>query len=253
VLLEEYLNQLLSKQNLYNCPLLLEFIQMEKEHFMLLSKCPTHIGHKSDTNLKTYLPKKKSYDDLIQMKKANSDENKVDNYFYDEFTKKEEKIELINEFLMDLEKNEEDKCSNINKFWVYLTKKWPTFTKEEIMKLFYGDGNSLKGLLFHCGKVSENSIGSQSCLDLLSKLIRYDYNPDCEKFLAVIKMGRLENIKRMKLEFHLKSAKNSVLQNCFAILKEVINKERGIDLSKILNDVTAENKFTNWIGFKDAL
>jgi hypothetical protein len=253
VALEGYLNQVMTKHNLITFPLIMEFIEMEKEMFMLLSKCPTQIERHSDKRLSPLIPKRKSSDDLVQVKKANSNDCKIDENFLYEFNNEKEKLDVINDFLKDLEKKEEDKCSFIHKFWTYLTKKWPSYSKEEIMKLYYGDGNSLKGLLFHCGKISENSLGSQSCLDLLNKLIRYEYNPDCEKFLGVLKMGRLESLKKIKLEFHLKSSKNSVKQNSINIIKEVLNKERGLDLHKILSDEIAENKFLNWTGFESAL
>ncbi len=252
ITLEDYLNQLLSKQNLLSFPNIMQFIEREKELFMLLHKTPTHVEIQGNTSPR--LMKTKSFVDFIQQKKGNLLESRMDNNIFSTNQKNEnETLELINNFLRDLEKKEEDKCSNINKFWVYITKKWPFFTKEVIMKLFYGDGYRLKGLLFHCGKITENSLGSQSCLDLVNKLIRYDYNPDCEKFLAVLKMGRLESIRKMRLESHLKSSKNSVRQNCFNIIKEVLNKERGLDLNKILDDETAESKFNNWIDFKEVL
>ena len=254
IALEDYLNQLLSKHNLYAFPAIMEFIGMEKELFMLLVKCPSQIEQCCSYKDVKLISKNKSFENLIQMKKANSNENKVDDSFYYEFNKDEsEKLELIDNFLRGLELSNENKCSVVHEFWVYLTKKWPIFLKEEIMKLYYGDGNNLKGLLFHCGKVSENSLGAQSCLELLNKLIRCEYNPDCEKFLAVLKMGRLESLRKMRLEYHLKSRKNSVVLNCYNIIKEVVNRERGIDLSNFLNDEIAENKFLNWMGFKDSL
>ena len=57
----------------------------------------------------------------------------------------------------------------------------------------------------------------------------------------------------MKLEFHLKSLKNSVKENCFTILNAIINIDRGVELSKILNDENAETKYNNWMGFMDVL
>jgi hypothetical protein len=241
VLFEEYLNELLSKTNLWNFPVLMEFIEMNKELLILHSKSSTHIQNKSTKEI--ILKKKTSFQNLPNRISFLSGFNKT----------QKDNLDLIDDFLRNLENIEENKCSNVSKFWLFLTNSWPKFTKEEIMKLFYGDGINLSGLLSHCGKLSQNSIGSQSCLDLLCKLIKYEYNPHCETFLAVLKMGRLECFKRMKLEFHLKSLKNSVKENCFTILNAIINIDTGVELSKILNDENAEAKYNNWMGFMDVL
>jgi len=245
VLLEEYLNHLLSRYNIMTFPEIMDFIEMDKELFLLLSKSPSEIESKREKSRS--LIKNKSHEFI----KANSSENKMKSSFYKDLYQCElGNEEHIEKFLRKLEESEEETSQSVNAFWKALTRNWPSFDKEDVMKLFFGNGNDLKGLFYHCGRIKENYFGAESCLNLLYKLLQFDYNPDCEKFVACLRMSRLDNIKKIKLEEHLKCAKENVVQSCLKVLKEILNKERGYDLRTILSDEIAEKKFSDLTEFQ---
>jgi len=57
----------------------------------------------------------------------------------------------------------------------------------------------------------------------------------------------------MKLEFHVKNTKDSVVQCSYNILKEIVNNERGLELNLILDDILLERKYLEWVDFRDSL
>ena len=80
----------------------------------------------------------------------------------------------IKEMQDERKENDEEISNKIDQFWKTIRKDWPNFQKCDILKLFYGNGTHLKGLFSHCGdNLEKNSLGSENCLNLLSKLI-YD-------------------------------------------------------------------------------
>jgi len=214
VKLEEYLNQLLSTYNLMAFPEIMNFIEMTRELFTLLTKSPSEIETKRDKSRS--MVKTRSYE-LI---KANSTENKIHSSFYKDFYRNDsDDDEQIDKFLRKLEEAEDNTSETVDTFWKKLTKKWPVLGREDVMKLFFGNGNDLKGLLEHCGRIKENYFGAESCLWLLNKFLQFEFNPDCEKFVGVMKMARIENIRKMRLQEHLRSKKGKRYSKFFEYFK----------------------------------
>ena len=80
-------------------------------------------------------------------------------------------------------------------------------SKNEIYKLFFGTKSPeiKNGLIYHCGRVRQNILGAQACLNLLANLLDYEKNPECENYLVIFKMFHFGNIDQINLENHLKS------------------------------------------------
>lgn len=62
-------------------------------------------------------------------------------------------------------------------------------------------------------------------MDFLTKLIDYEFNPDCENFVALMKSSKADFLSLMKISEHLKSPKNYVVMNCFKLLKTLFYED----------------------------
>jgi len=227
-LLEVYLKYVLNNLNLINFPNLLSFIEIEKDELALLLRRPSSV----QSSLNTRPRKSKSFTILHE------------NFFFGE---ENSPLDVIENFLNNLEQKYEEKSKIVHNFWEYLKKQtnWPCFKREDILKLFFGNGTTLNGLLYHCGKVEENNYGADECIHLVANLLRYEFNPECEYYINVLKMTRMDHLASMNLESHLKSKKNN--QDCFTILSVVLNEEKGINLKKVTQNHEIEEQFKIWI------
>jgi PX domain len=187
---------------------------------------------------------------------------------------------VIEEFLRNLQFKYENKIDIIKTFEQFLKSKknWPTFKLDELSKLFYGDlvtdnntiigtnptnNNSfigsressvekndipLKGLIYHIGSREENLLGSEACLEFLGKLINFEFNPECEAYIYMLKITKIDQLNNMRLLEHINSGKHSIMLVVFSILKAILIEDKAylIKLKKLINDENIINKFLNW-------
>ena len=167
---------------------------------------------------------------------------------------KEKNSNLIDMFLYNLEENDEEISEKISIFWDKLRKNWPNFEMNDILKLFYGNGSNLKGLFSHCGDNLENNfLGAEKCLNFLNKLIMFDYNPFCEKFISCLKMGNLDHIKKLNLNNHIQNNKILVTEDCFNLINNLVNYDiNGKDLRSILY-IEYEDKYKHWLEMREKM
>jgi hypothetical protein len=232
-LLEQYLNFILNKLYLNEFPIILEFINIEKEELTVLLRSCSSEEVKKD-NRGRYKPRRSR--SFIELKDD----------FFKNLEESNNPILVLEEFLNDLEEKSEEKCIIINNFWGYLQnqKRWPKFKREDILKLFFGNGNKLKGVLFHCGNFEENDLGAEKCIQFLANLLKFEFNPEREFYVNILKMANLEHLQNMNLTAHVKSKKYN--KECFQILSVVLNEEKGITFRKLINDKETEESFVNW-------
>lgn len=134
--------------------------------------------------------------------------------------------QLIEEFLKNLEMKSMNKSSIIKNFESFLkiNKTWPTFKNEEISLLFFGiyekenDSFEIRGLLSHIGDVNENSIGSEACISFLLKLVDCEYNPEYERYSAILKQMNEDSFVSMNLSLLLEECKINTKNLVFKLL-----------------------------------
>ena len=244
-MLEYYLNYILDKVDLQKYPIITKFIQ-EDNYEEKTSELRSSINPFLN-NINPFIPRKlsnrksKSSDNLRLFSKNIS---YINPYlcFTNNFSG------LINSFLENLQDNKEDKCLHIKNFWkAFLKDSFGRAVKrEETIKLFFGS-IKLKGLLYHCGTIEDNILGAEESLILLSKLLQFEFNPECEYYLNVLKLAQLENIKLLKLTDHMTSCKQNIREISFILISHLINNETGITLKAIVKDKYLENTYENWI------
>jgi len=258
--LEYYLNFLFNNVDLYYFSEILEFIEFEEDLLMLLEKkrsvtetpnnvflnTKSFIGKTPSRNLNNLLPKSKSQE---HFKEQNYYHVLVDYKLSEKNTKGANMI-VIEEFLKNLENILENKSAIIQNYENYLKSKstWPYFKKEEIFKLFFGDklyNGKLMGLVYHVGQIDENKIGSEQCLNFVCKLISFEFNPDCENFILVLKKGRLEFLNSMNLVEHIKN-KNGIL-NAYRILKIFYEDDEKKLFTMLDSNEALLSNFLKWI------
>jgi hypothetical protein len=291
-LFEKYLNYLFKNINVCTSPEILEFIEVEKDLLMLWMKSGTMVESSSSTAIKRYysMIANKNSDTNIQNKARSIDDTDINTNYYvtlhdfkanmeinnnnnTDITDKSPNMTVIEEFLRNLEFKSDNKSEVIKTFEQYLKndKIWPTFRKDEIQRLFYGDVNSgtnivsslmsdesesnsssskqpLKGLLFHMGNIEQNNLGSEYCLEFLCKLLDYEFNPECEIYIHILKYSKIEYLLDMNLKEHINSGKITVVQKCFRILKALLHEDKLI-INKLKRLIGYENtaKFLAWL------
>ena len=237
-----YLNYILIKTNFTTNNILLEFLAIEKELIMMLLKYPTIIHRNTINNSSLINVEKKNR----KSKSAKVQKNNLFISFH-----KSSKSNHIDEFIYSLEENKENICNNALELWQSMKKKkkWEILTRENIIKLFFGNKSTFNknGLLYHCGNIQKNKLGSEACLDLIAKLVDYETNPDCENCVIILRMSRIEHIEKMNLESHLMSNKLLVTINAFKILKVIIANENELKIDDVLKDKSNIEKFNNFI------
>jgi hypothetical protein len=284
--LEAYLNMLFNSVNICSYGEILEFIEFDKDLLFFIMKNNTMIESKTTTAVKRYysLANGNSRDSF---KRAKSYEiingSSYDNNYYSSFlnyklqntTSKFEKSDnmlVIEEFLRNLEFKSENKYQIVKSFEQFLKGKkvWPYFKSGEINILFYGEKdmhpsnlseesmlsensntylNTLNGLLHHVGNIEQNILGAESCLEFLSKLIDYEFNPDCEAYIHVLKQSQVEFFNYVRLKDYAKSNKNYIVNIVFRIIRSIVNEDKcmRIKLKKLINDEEVCKKFIDWM------
>jgi hypothetical protein len=253
----KYLDTLLSRDDVYKMDEVLEFIEIEKEDYLMMKE------NLSDASTRENSPcTSERFKSFVNLRKSRgSDVTINENFFYSKnFYLDDEECEteifnnensmktLILNFLRDLNCNIKEKCKIIKDFEnkMAIKKSQQILQREEVYRLLFGEkveDKFLHGLLHHCGNIKENQIGAEYCLEYLSKLIDYQHNFDCDNFLSILKIAKLPTILEMKLDQHLKSNKKIVLSASVNIIKTLLNEEKGLGLKNILKSDLSLEKF----------
>jgi len=106
----------------------------------------------------------------------------------------------------------------------------------------------LKGLIYHIGSREENLLGSEACLEFLGKLINFEFNPECEAYIYMLKITKIDQLNNLQLSDHINSGKHNIIMTAFSILKAILleDKQYLIKLKKLINDENIINKFLLW-------
>ncbi len=244
--LQNYMNQLFHVLNVYSNSDLLEFIEVEKEVLILMSKYNTFIDSPRN-NLSFVKTRVKSNTFYEAERKSNVLRlyDLSENLDFEEKEVKLDEAQVINEFLDQLEKQGENKINTVSFFISYLKseKAWPKFKKEDIARLLFGDLNSHKGLLYHCGTLEENKLGAEACIQLFGKLVSFEFNPDCEYYIQILKKMPLTYLKKMNMMEHIHNNNKEV---CFKILK-LIQDDKEIMFRSLINDKNVLEKYETWL------
>ena len=208
------------------------------------------------------------YCSLARMNLNNDNNGKnVENYF--DSSDEEEEIShgtiIIQEFLRNLMDTPNNKTELLYQFEYFLLNKnneedksnsifnWYFLTEDEIKIFFNGfysniSHTKINGFLYHCGKISNNILASEQCLEFLNKLLNDDYNPQADTFLKIYKRCNLNDITQMELERHIIQNSNNVRIYAFMVLYKYIedNNDFEFQIKKILNNKKAEELFLQW-------
>jgi hypothetical protein len=275
-MLESYLNFLFRNVNFYLYPEILEFIQIEKDLLSLFVKNNTFIESTSTNAVRLSYSLKNSTKRIS--KKSRSVDINYENYYntYLDFkmenssSVKTPHLLVIEEFLRNLEYKAENKYDVIQTFESFLKsrKQWPGFKREEVQKLLLGDNlfnttvgsfssessnysnsKNLKGLIYHVGNIEVNPLGAERCLEFLGKLLNYEFNPECDGYIGILKMARTEYLLAMQLGDHLRSSNSHVVTICNRILRSILSDDKLLSskLRKILRDDDLIEKFLSWL------
>lgn len=129
------------------------------------------------------------------------------------------------------------------------TKERNNFFKEREKDKEYKEKDiSLKGLIYHIGSLQENLLGAEACLEFLGKLINFEFNPECEAYIYMLKITKVDQLINMRLIDHINSGKNNLILTSFNILKAILADDRSsaIRLRKIINDDNVIERFLIW-------
>lgn len=240
-----FLNYLVSKLQKQIIPELMDFIKIDKETLILLTKSEKLFSASmSNLNLVDNQLKENFYSNFLDYKQTDS-------------SYKSSNMDVIEQFLKNLSDFSDNKSSVVKTFEEFLRKKWPQFKDDEITKLLFGEYDhtissyKLKGLLFHSGAIYENLIGSQVCFMFLIRLLQAEYNPESEKFLKVLKSEiRKENLIDMFLSDHLETNKSSIQESVFNFIDLLYDKNKP-KLDIILEECNILYPYKNYLKNKD--
>ena len=106
----------------------------------------------------------------------------------------------------------------------------------------------LKGIIYHIGSLDENLLGAEACLEFLAKLINFEFNPECEAYIYMLKITKVDQLNNLRLIDHINNGKNNIILASFNILNAILKDDRSfnIKLKKILNDEIIIERFLLW-------
>lgn len=274
--LQKYLNILLKREDIYRYNEIFEFIEMEKDYYLLLKeKLDDKNINSNFSTLSSENEKKKSIIGNLQRCKSQDVllnenffyANKSDqprqfghNSFIDNTKTSFSGMDFIFKFLKDLNRNIKEKCSIIKKFdeKFRLKKDNHVFHRDEVYKLLFGEKSGFGyeesyyfGLIYHCGNIKDNVLGAEVCVEFLSKLIDCEYNPDYELFTSILKLATSNQIENMKLETHILKNKIHLVNACFTLLKclQYSDKGKEIKITKFIKNQDIMEQFINWLEY----
>jgi hypothetical protein len=112
---------------------------------------------------------------------------------------------------------------------------------------------SIKGIFYYIGDFDNNILLSMGCLELLTKLLDFEFNPEYDLYLRLFKNRRISDYQSMKLEEIIKNNKGGVksTKNAFKLLsiltegrnKEIIEKSLIKD-EAIINQLNIYNIYS---------
>ncbi len=268
IMLQKYLTNLLRRDDVYNHDLIFDFILLKKEDYLLMKDNMDDESSSSPNSSPYYSPCRKSsifaFKSVIDSRKK-EDTVINDNFFYSflnhqdedeirENNRKNAANKLIIEFLTDLNalKKRKDKSLVIEKFkteFLFANSKKTKFSfkNEDIYKLFFGDKIAKKnGLLFYCGDTEGNLLGAESCIELLSNMIDFEYNLESEFYVNILRLGKLEHFKQMNLNFHLASGKPHLFSSCCRLIRVILNDDKNINFENLLEADVLIEKVSNY-------
>lgn len=259
--LENFINFFLEKQKLLNYKEILDFFELDKETLRLMLN-----NRNLHDSISSYRHSMLSTDRLVKQQKTDRRNLSVDQNYFIQFLdyKTQENSNqtahmlVIEEFLNNLETKYQNKTNVIKTFENFLKSKknWPLFKTEEISRLYFGENDRLnhiykKGLLEHIGSIEQNPLGAEECLFFLAKLLDFEFNPDCEKYIYIIKSAKFEILQYMSLKEHLSNIKGKVKKNVYCILKAIYDDKTSLKIKRLLNDPQYK-EFQAWL-YKERL
>lgn len=262
--IDKYMNYILKNLNVLENEIIINFIQIENEVINIFKKSVSFMKDEYEfEKLSSPLSLRRCFSNS-SIKETQGSSN--DNFYslvlqfkmYDMDNEKSPNGLVVEEFLRNLDENGENKSEIIRTFVNFLKQKgrWPYFSNGEIATFFKGynpeilNERYINGFLYHVGNVQNNTVGSRMCLDFLTKLLSFEFNPTCNDFITIFKSMRTYRILQMELDQHFTSKINKVERNAFEILniyfKDMPKKIYNIQIKRIL--VTKQNieKFESW-------
>jgi len=245
--LSNFINFLLGKMKIQPIKEVLDFIEIDNHTLNLIfhkSKLDTNISSTYNCKLLSSTEGKKS--STLELSKKID----IDNYYSQfldyksmENSSKTTNMQVIEEFLMNLEEKFQSKTTIIKTFETFLKSKktWPQFKSEEIFRLFFGDFDKdnnlyrIHGILFHVGAIDNNLLGAEECLLFLVKLLQCEFNPEYEKYISVMKTMKREHLEFMQLATHLKINKTKIKHAVYKLVDYLYEKNNQ-KLDQILDE-----------------
>lgn len=257
-LLTAFLNFLLAKMKMRYFKEVIDFIEIDKDTLSLISKkneldSVSMTFNNKSTILKQIDKNKEDGDNQVEGKGTNQNYyTKYLDYRLGESAIKNAYMQVIEEFLKNLNEKYENKTNVVKTFECFLKSKktWPQFKTEEIFKLFFGEFDKvncnyvINGMLSHIGKYEENVLGAEACLKFLVKLLECEYNPEYEKYISVLKQMKKEHLETMKLDYHLEN--NKIKLQVFKLLK-CLYENNNPKLDQILEDCNLLIPYKNYL------
>lgn len=144
--------------------------------------------------------------------------------------------------------NKEKKDENNNNLNNTLNNTTNNISNKDIENIKQEKEIYLKGLIYHIGSLDENLLGAEACLEFLAKLINFEFNPECEAYIYMLKITKVDQLNNLKLIDHINNGKNNIILASFNILNAILKDDRSfnIKLKKILNDEIIIERFLVW-------
>ena len=274
--LEEFINELFKRVSILKYPLILDFIECPQEVvdiFTYNSNCLNLSNNRSSINMnitnksKNDIDTNNFYCSMVDLKLNNNNINSQlgnTDFFEQEISPG---TLVIQEFLRNMMDISFNKTELIFQFEYFLKNKknnnqnksnnnWYFLDTNEIHIFFNGFYSNIShmkinGFLYHCGNIQNNKIGTQNCIEFLTKILSEDFNPQADIFLKIFRKCPLENIIQMELENHIIDNSNTNRINAFKILYKYVGSGRYIinKIKRILMCPKAEELFMNWYDY----
>jgi len=276
--LEEFINELFKRVSILKYPLILDFIECPQEVvdiFTYNSNCLNLSNNRSSINMnitnksKNDIDTNNFYCSMADLKLNNNNNNINSQLGNTDFFEQEispgtlviqeflrnmmdisfNKTELIFQFEYFLKNKKNNNQNKSNNNWYFLD----TNEIHIFFNGFYSNISHMKinGFLYHCENIQNNKIGTQNCIEFLTKILSEDFNPQADIFLKIFRKCPLENIIQMELENHIIDNSNTNRINAFKILYKYVDSGRYIinKIKRILMCPKAEELFMNWYDY----
>ncbi len=117
----------------------------------------------------------------------------------------------------------------------------------EIKRLLWGDA-AFKGLLYYCGD-AQNPIGGGYCMELLAKLVKYEYNSvKADQFLAVFSTTEPALVRKMGLDHYVKEVRSHDSAGLLALYYYLRYNTHNIsEPEELLEDKEAIAVYEKWL------